>query len=119
MLRRKLKFQKLDPVLKRPEVLEYLKTLHENFVLVPIDKASNNIAVICKKYYVEKILKEIGHIGNGNNTYEKVHKPKHEIIEENVLYSERCRFKIEEREKELPIMYWIPKMQCGTFHNSI
>ena len=49
ILRRKLKFQKSDPVLKRPEVIDYLKQLHETFVFVPIDKAGNNIAVICKK----------------------------------------------------------------------
>ena len=109
-LRHKLKFRKLDPVLNRPEVVDYLKQLHENFVLVPIDKAANNIAIICKKYYVETILKEIGHIGAGNSTYEKIDKSKQEIIEENVMYAERSGFEVEEKEKELPIMYWIPKM---------
>ena len=111
LLRRKLKFQKLNPVLKRPEVVSYLENLHKNFVLVPIDKASSNIAIICKKYYVETILKEIGHIGPGNSsTYEKVSKSKDEIIEENCEYSKRSGFKLDEKEKELPIMYWIPKM---------
>ena len=38
----------------------YLKELHENFVLVPTEKASNNIAVICKNFYIEKSIKELG-----------------------------------------------------------
>ena len=110
LLRRKIKYQKLNPVLKRPEVVDYLKHIHDKFVLVPIDKASNNIAIICKRYYVEVILNEIGHIGTGNNTYEKVERSVQDIVEENCAYAEHCGFKIEEKEKELPIMYWIPKM---------
>ena len=109
-LRRSVKYHKIQPVLKRPEVTEYLRNLHDNFVLVPIDKASNNIAVICKKYYVEIILKEIGHIGTRSNTYEIVDKSKGEIVEENVEYARRCGFKLVDAEKELPIMYWTPKM---------
>ena len=110
LLRRKMKFQKSNPVLRRPEVVEYLKQLHENFVLVSIDKAGNNIAIVCKKYYVETILKEIGHIGPENSTYEKTDKSKEEIVDENMMYSKRSGFKVDEREKDLPIMYWIPKM---------
>ena len=110
LLRQKIKFQKSNPVLKRPDVVNYLRELHENFVLVPIDKASSNIAIICKRFYVELILREIGHIGDGNNTYVNVQKPKEEIVNENAMYSERAGFKVDEREKDLPIMYWIPKM---------
>ena len=39
-----------NPVLKREDVQEYLTSLQKNFVLVPIDKASNNIAIICQSY---------------------------------------------------------------------
>ena len=31
-----------NPILKNPEVKEYLKSLQEKYVLVPIDKAANN-----------------------------------------------------------------------------
>jgi hypothetical protein len=34
---------------KKPEVVNELHALHDNFVLVPADKASNNIVFICKK----------------------------------------------------------------------
>ena len=82
----------------------------KKFVFVPIDKAGNNIAIICKRYYVEVILKEIGQIGSGNSTYEKSSKTEADIVEDNVMYSERLGLEVEDREKELPTMYWIPKM---------
>ena len=56
----------IKPVLDRPEVQEDLQTLHSKFVLVPIDKASNNVAFVCKRYYAEVILQEIGILGTGN-----------------------------------------------------
>ena len=79
-LKRKFKPKKVNQVLRRPEVVEFLKNLHKNYVLVPIDKASNNIAIVCKRYYVEVILKEIGEIGTGNSTYEKSDKNVSSIV---------------------------------------
>ena len=37
-----------------------LENFHKEFVLVPTDKAGNNISVICKKFYIEQSLKEPG-----------------------------------------------------------
>ena len=65
-LKRKMKYMSIKPVLDRPEVQEDLQTLHSKFVLVPIDKASNNVAFVCKRYYAEVILQEIGILGTGN-----------------------------------------------------
>ena len=102
--------KKTRQVLKRPDVVEHLEQLQKSYVFVPIDKAGNNIAIICKRYYVEIILKEIGHVGNGNSTYENSSKSVEEIVEDNVTYSKRLGLEVEDREKELPSMYWIPKM---------
>ena len=102
--------KKTKQVLKRRDVVDYLEQLHKKFVFVPIDKAGNNIAIICKRYYVEVILKEIGQIGSGNSTYEKSSKTVAEVVDDNVLYSKRLGLEVDEREKDLPTMYWIPKM---------
>ena len=37
-----------------------LNRLHDDFVLVPADKAANNVIVVCKNYHVETLLKELG-----------------------------------------------------------
>ena len=102
--------KKTRQILKRPDVVEYLDKLHKKFVLVSIDKAGNNIAIICKRYYVEVILKEIGQIGNGNSTYEKTSRTVEDVVEDNMMYSERLGLEVDDREKDLPSMYWIPKM---------
>ena len=39
-------------VLKSRVNLDNLNKLHDNFVLVPADKASNNVIEVCKKYYL-------------------------------------------------------------------
>ena len=56
------------------------------FVLVPIDKASTSVAITCKKYYAEVILRKTGVIGDGNNIYSKTGKCCEEIIEDNSDY---------------------------------
>ena len=36
---------------------------------IPADKASNNVVVVCKKYYLDVVIKEL----SLNNTYKEVH----------------------------------------------
>jgi hypothetical protein len=52
---------KLYPsVFKKPEVVNELRRLHENFVLVPAGKASNNNVFVSKTYYHNCLLNELG-----------------------------------------------------------
>ena len=37
----------------------HIKEFHKRYVLVPADKASNNIIVVCKKYYIDMIVNEL------------------------------------------------------------
>ena len=46
-------------VLKNRVHLDYLNKLHEKYVLVPADKAANNVIVVCKKYYLDVVLREL------------------------------------------------------------
>ena len=108
-LKHRIKPQKSNPILKRPAVIEYLNNLHHHFVLVPIDKAANNICIICKRYYVEEILKEIGILGQGNSTYVRTDLLKEDVDKENIEYVEHLRMNVGDKEMDLPTMYWIPK----------
>ena len=110
-LKKKITPRQTNPVLKREDVQTYLKNLQKHFVLVPIDKASNNIAIICKRFYVEVILKEVGVLGDlGNPTYTHADRESIDIISENCEYTSRLGYDVSENDKILPIMYWIPKM---------
>jgi hypothetical protein len=56
----------------------YLKTkklfsLHDKYVIVPADKASNNIVFVCKSYYFECLIKEL--VINSNTSSNTTYKP--------------------------------------------
>ena len=65
-----------NAVLTKPQVMAELDRLKDQFVFVPIDKASNNVAVVCKKFYVEVLHGEIN-----SNTYQQSSESVDDIIE--------------------------------------
>ena len=56
LTRNKQNHKKHAPVLEDPDVLAYLRDFQKKFVIVTVDKASNNFAFICNKFYVSRIL---------------------------------------------------------------
>ena len=64
-LKKKAKFIKRVSVLK--ECSDDLRKLHELYVMSPVDKASNNVGFICKKYYLQILRDE-----TSSETYEEI-----------------------------------------------
>ena len=65
--------QPAGKLLQNADVKACLSDLHNRYVFVPADKAPNNIIIICKRYYIETLIEELG-LGNcstptGNSTY--------------------------------------------------
>ena len=58
-------------VLRQPDVKHILYNLHAKYVLVPADKAANNVIAVCKKYYIDTLVKElrINNVNSNNPTY--------------------------------------------------
>ena len=102
--------QQTKPVLQDDNVIRYLADFHKKFVIVPIDKAANNIAIICKRFYVIRLLKEVGALGNPDPTYQISNENPIDIINNNMELCERYDLTLQEHQKTLPIMYWTPKM---------
>ena len=102
--------QPVKQVLRDPDVSNYLTDLHSKFVLVPIDKASNNVAIICKRFYIEKLLSEVGLLGNPNNTYQISEINPNKIIDTNIHFCKSLSLSVNDKMKCLPFMYWSPKM---------
>ena len=50
---------KSEKILDDDDVKPYLSELHEKFVITPTDKAGNNFSVVCKKFYIQCLLKEL------------------------------------------------------------
>ena len=74
----RFRYSSKKSILNKPGIRNYLQKLHDRYVFVPTDKASNNIAVICKYYYIKVLLKEIGLFDNKQNLlifqYQKIHR---------------------------------------------
>jgi hypothetical protein len=107
---RKQPNQIVKPILDDPEVKEYLENLHKHFVIVPIDKASNNFSVICKYFYIKVLVEEVGILNGTSSTYTLSSIGKTSIIDNNILVCNRYNLSVSEKEKRLPYMYWMPKM---------
>ena len=93
-----------------------LRRLHDNFVLVPADKASNNIVVVCKKYYYECLLNELGFIpSSGNLTYTRTNLTKDEILQNHLSVLHAFDIPNKQDQFDLPYLYWIPKLHKNPY----
>ena len=111
-LKTKVRPVKTSLGLKSREVSSALETLQSNFVIVPIDKASNNVAFICKRYYAKVLLKEFGLLdGTTTTTYSLINEDQTEILDFHKRHLKQ-HFKIEVNSNmmKLPSAYWMPKM---------
>jgi len=98
------KWRSVKQMLRDSQSLNELKLLQENFVIVPVDKASNNLSLICKKYYIKTIQKELN-----STTYRKA-ETLDTTINNQVTKCLDLGSTIHSDNRKLPIMYAIPKM---------
>ena len=49
------------------DVINTLDIIHKDFVVVPLDKATGNITLICKRFYASVITRELG-LNNNSST---------------------------------------------------
>ena len=107
------KVKKFTKVLKDKHVVSYFKDLHNKYVIVPEDKAGNNIIFVCKYFYIKTLMDELGidSTGNANGTYEAQHDTRDEVIKKHSETIEKeFKIKLTDEEEKLPQMYWIPKL---------
>ena len=102
--------QQVKPILKDEIVASYLNEMHSKFVLVPIDKASNNIAIICKRFYIEKLLLEIGLLKNPSETYKLSSRNADDVIKMNIDLCKSFKLNISDINHSLPFTCWMPKI---------
>ena len=75
--------------------------------MVPADKATNNVVVVCRLHYMNTLKQEL----NGTKAYEETSKD-----EKSVVYSHlneipnKFAVDVTERQDRLPTMYWLPKL---------
>ena len=98
-------------VFKKPKVVNELHRLHENFVLVSADKASNNIVFVCKSHYYTCLLNELEFTSTlGNPTYTPSDLNKDEILQNHLSVLNTFNIPKNRDQFESPYLYWIPKL---------
>ena len=80
-------------------------------MIVPIDKAANNVTFTCKLFYALTIIKELNldcHLSNqaDNNTYTFINNTtKDQILKEHKLYLSKHKINLPNNVQDLPVMY--------------
>ena len=102
---------KPDSIFDDEIVSRQLADLHDRFVIVPADKASNNVVFICKTYYYSCLQKEL--IDNNDvdsSTYQRTDFTKEEILVNHRSVLTSFGVNTQDANVDLPSLYWIPKL---------
>ena len=106
-------FAPCHKILEDPDIKTYLTELQRKYVLVPANKAGNNIIFVCKYYYIRTLMEELG-INSGtnlNSTYIIQDCTVDELIQTHTAtLADLFDSKLQQKEKHLPQIYWIPKL---------
>ena len=107
--------QPTSKVLPNADVKACLSDLHSKYVFVPADKAPNNIIIICKRYYIETLNKELG-LNNCSTparslTYTSCQMSSEDIVSTHNTLIKSLGIELSDGAKRLPYLYWAPKLQ--------
>ena len=103
-----------ESVFDDQDVAAELAEIHEKFVVVPANKASNNIVFVCKTHYINCLMEELGmSTMTGNPTYNLTAMSKEEILHHSVMLT--FGISLPEEDIDLPKLYWIPKLHKNPY----
>ena len=104
-------------VLNQPDVKDTLHKLHVNYVLVPADKAANDVIAVCKKYHIDTLVKELGinNVNRNNTTYIPIDDSFEIIVKSHNNFITSVGFENSEEDQNLPYLYWTPKLQKSLY----
>ena len=106
--------QPTGKVLQNADVKACLSDPHNKYVFVPADKAPNNIINMCKRYYIETLIKELGldncSTPTGNSTYTSCQMSSEDIVNTHDTFMKSLSIELSDDDKRLPYLYWTPKL---------
>ena len=93
--------------------------LQDKYVFVSADKAPNDIIVVCKRYYLEVICKELGlwPVTTSCNTYIPETMDPKEISGNQISYIKFLGFKKDKLSNKFPNFYWTPKLHKTPYNH--
>ena len=84
-----------------------IQEFHRKYVLVPADKAANNVVVVCRLHYVNTLKQEL----DGTRAYLETDTDEGSVVNAH-LNDLPVKFSVcvNEGQDKLPTMYWLPKL---------
>ena len=107
-----------NDIFQREDVSLYIKKLQSRFVIVPVDKASNNFAIICKKFYLEVLMKELGITSTkilGNNVYKHVKISQDKFFLQQEKANKEHDSTLSDSNRRIPLLYWTSKQHKNPY----
>ena len=88
-----------------------IQEFHRKYVLVPADKAADNVVVVRRLQYINTLKQEL----NGTKAYEQTSAGEKSVINHHVFQNAtRFGVSVNEDQERLPTFYWIPKLHKQT-----
>ena len=101
-------------MLQNADIKACLSDLHNKYVFVPADKAPNNIIIICKRYYIETLIKELGldncSTPTGNSAHTSCQMSFEDIVNTHDTFMKSLGIELSNDDKRLPYLYWTAKL---------
>ena len=99
------------PVLKDKGAVAELERLHNAYVFTNVDKASKNVGIICKRFYLKSIYDELYHVDPDNQVYELCDEDPEELVRQHHEFSKSIGMTETDLEdfNDLPYVYFTPK----------
>ena len=106
--------QPTGKVLQNVYVKACSSNLHNKYVFVPANKAPNNIIIICKRYYIETLIKKLAldncSTPTGNSAYTSCQMSFEDIVNTHDTFMKSLGIELSDDDKRLPYIYWTPKL---------
>ena len=110
-------FTEKENLLDNESVKRCLNKLKNEYIICRIDKASNNFVFICKKFYIQTLIQELGFDevtfdSIGNDTYKPCEENEEYYVDQiSSTLLRRYGIKVEHENMCLPRIFWNPKLQ--------
>ena len=114
-------FNPSESIFKKDEIKSSLKRIRNKYIICRVDKASNNYAFVCKKYYITTLLNELGFDENtlrcvGNATYQPCEENEEFYINQLCSHlSTKFNIIVDNEDKRLARFFWNPKLHKNPY----
>ena len=95
----------IDRQLKVLTSYKYNKVLGNEKIRKELDKAANNVSLVCKSFYNQMIVKEL----SSDNFTEEQHSVQ-DVVSSSLKYMKNNKLYVPNNHHKLPFTYWMPKM---------